>query len=226
MILKHRVMDPKQLDEISEALAYTETPLDGAGKPTGEPYRVVPVYIYHWYPNGLRERTAGPHSRDRVGMTRYYPTLDPRVVIDFEPAPPERWYAEEKRQFCFEKGIVYLPIGLNERMDEAGFAERLKAAKDLLHRMTTEGGEDSALKDAEKGVEDWLLEPALMALLDAKALRDVEEEFRGRKLFGGARNKVLKRKKQELIEQLRAGLKSGRIVDPYECYREPTHSAE
>lgn len=229
MQLLRRVMDPKQRDEISEALKYTVQPeLDGAGKPIGTAYEVTPSYLSNYYPDGLKAVTIGLQSRQLVGVTRYYPTMTPKVVVDFEPSPPELFWEEEKRQFFIEKGIVYLPIRLGETMDEEGFKERLGAATRLMEHYHVLDREQQALKEPERGVEDWLAQSDLMALLDARAIREVdaERDAQKKKLFGSARLIVIKNRKRKLLTELREGLKSGRIVDPYDGYREPAPTAE
>lgn len=227
MQLKQRVMDPRQRDDISEALAYMEQPRDGEGNPSGEPYRVVPSYFHNYYPKGLKEQTVGENSRQHVGVTRFYPTLKPRVVVDFEPAPPEKFWEDEKRRLFVAEGIVYVPIHLGDRMDEAGFKERVAAATTLMQETQTYLHENAALKEPELSVEGWLCQPELMALLDARALREVEDEIKaGKRLFGVAKHYAIRTRKEALLRDLRDGLRSNRIVDPYECYREPASTPE
>lgn len=220
MMLKPRVMDTRQKDEISEALAYD------VKNDAGQEYRVVPAYLYNWYPPGLKERTVGPNSRLLIPMTRYYPTMDPPVVVDFEPAPPDPWYLEEKRRFCLEKKIVYVAIGIHEKMNEDGFKERVKAAQDAMEEGHTEIREDRAL--ASITVEDWLQSPELTATLNAESLRRLadEQKVSGKFYRGVSKEHVLRRIKQQLVDELRSGLKNGSIVDPLERYRQPAATAE
>ena len=208
MMLKERVMDPRMLDEISEALAYTETPLDGEGKPTGVPFRVVPSYVYHWYPPALKDRTVGPHSRDIVGMSRFYPTLTPKVVVDFEPAPPDKFYEQEKRRFCMEQRIVYIPIYILDRMNEAQFKERYQAEREIMEVGIREIADDNALK--QHTVEGWMLEPQLMTLIDTHVLQLIaqDEKESGKRYFGISRAHVLRRYKNELLNEVRSGLRN------------------
>jgi len=222
MQLKRRVMDPKERDDIDLALTYEERP-EG-----GKPHMVTPAYLFNYYPPGLKERTIGANARGLVGVTRYYPMLTPKVVIDFEPAPGVNFWEDEKRRYFTEKRIVYFPIHLGDRMKIEEFKERLKAATELMYRVQAEGLENSALKAAEVGVEDWLLRPDLMALVDARAMREVDEESKAqnKRLYGAARTIVIGHRKRALLQELRDGLKNGRIVDPFECYREPAASPQ
>ncbi len=209
MMLKERVMDPRMTDEISEALAYTETPRDGAGNLAGTPYRVVPSYVFHWYPEKLKERTVGPHSRDIVGMSRFYPMLTPKVVVDFEPAPPAKFFEQEKRRFCIEQRIVYIPIYLLDRMNEDQFKERYTAEREAMEAGIREVADDKALK--EHTVEGWMLDERLMQLIDRHVLQLVQKDERenGKRYFGISRAHVLRRYKNELLNEVRAGLRTG-----------------
>jgi hypothetical protein len=164
MILKRRVMDPRQKDEMSEALAYDQ-PTDDGGT-----YWFVPQYIYNYYPNGLRERCVGPHSRNLIGVTRYYPRAQPPVVIDFEPPPPEPWYREEKLQFFLEQGIAYVPILLRDQLSTEAFMERVDAAKRMALAGKAESQELAVLASVGKDVETWLQDPALVSSIDAEVL--------------------------------------------------------
>lgn len=219
MMLKERVMDPRSKDDISEALAYMEHPKDGTGHPTGPSFRVVPSYVFHWYPDKLKERTVGPHSRDIVGMSRFYPTLDPKVVVDFEPAPPDKFFEQEKRRFCMEQRIVYIPIYLLDRMNEAQFKERYTAEREAMEAGIRELNDDKAL--AQHTVEGWMLEPQLMVLIDRHVLQLVEKDEREnqKRYYGISRAHVLRRYKNELLNEVRSRLRiapgaDGAIRDP------------
>jgi hypothetical protein len=219
MILKKRVMDPKQKDDISEALAFEAFREDATGAPVGEPYRVVPAYVFNWYPAGLRERTVGPNSRQLVGITRFYPTMKPKIAVDFEPAPPDRWYAEEKRRFCAEQQVVYVPVYLGEKLTEEEFKARVDECRRIMLQLRDVQLEDRALQEIT--VEGWLQQPDLLAAIDAEALRQlVEEERTSGKCFRGvAKAHVLRRYKQKLVDELRGGLKSGLIKNPMDRFR-------
>jgi hypothetical protein len=223
MMLKHRVMDPKMRDDISEALAYTQEP--EAGSP-GQPHRVGPAYMHNYYPAGLKERTVGPNSRQLVPVTRYYPMLKPKVIVDFEPAPPDQFWEAEKRQYCIEHGIVYVPIWLGDKMTEDEFRARVASARQTMEHGLSVLNENRAL--ASITIEDWIQSPELMAAMDRHALRllSAEEKESGKCFRGVAKHAVLRRIKQQLVDELRRGMKNGSIVDPLDRYREPAHATE
>lgn len=222
MILKRRVMDPRQKDEMSEALAYDQ-PTDDGGT-----YWFVPQYIYNYYPNGLRERCVGPHSRNLIGVTRYYPRAQPPVVIDFEPPPPEPWYREEKLQFFLEQGIAYVPILLRDQLSTEAFMERVDAAKRMALAGKVESQELAVLASVGKDVETWLQDPALVSSIDAEVLEVLqhETEARGKPIFGIARLRRLATIKTLLIQKLREDMKRGRVVDPFQRHRQPAAAAQ
>ena len=59
----------------------------------------------------LRESLLGPHDRNLIAVSRFYRWRLPQVVVDFEPSPLEgKFFCEEKRRYCHELGIVYVPI--------------------------------------------------------------------------------------------------------------------
>lgn len=227
MQLKRRVMDPRAKDDISEVLAFEQaSDPDAPGGPTT--FRVVPHYIYNYYPKGLRERCVGPHSRDLIGVTRYYPRLDPPVVIDFEPAPPDPWYRDEKLQFFSEQGIAYVPLTLRDALSEDAFMERVEAARRLAITVKRESLDLATLSGVGKDVESWMQDPALVASIDAEVLDVLEAETaaRGRPLFGAVRLRRLAAIKTRIIKQLREDMKRGRVVDPLRRHREPASAAQ
>lgn len=222
MLLKHRVMDPKMRDDISECLAYMQEPEQEGG----HPYRVVPAYLHNYYPAGLKERTVGKNSRTLVGVTRFYPTLKPKVIVDFEPAPPELWWDEEKRKYCIENGIIYVPIWLGDRMNEEEFKARVAAARQTLDSALSVLNENRAL--ASITIEEWIANPELMQAMDRHALKLLadQEAEEGKCYRGVAKRAVLRKIKQQLVNELRGGLKNGSIVDPLDRYREPAQAAQ
>ena len=185
----------------------------------------MPQYIYNYYPKGLRERCVGPHSRNLIGVTRFYPRAQPPVVIDFEPPPPEPWYREEKLQFFLEQGVAYVPILLRDQLSTEAFMERVDAAKRMALAGKAESQELAALAGVGVGkdVETWLQDPALVASIDAEVLEVLqhETEARGKPIFGIARLRRLATIKTLLIQKLREDMKRGRVVDPFQRHRQP-----
>jgi hypothetical protein len=217
MNLRPRVMDPRRRDEISEALQVAVGQTLDASVPL--------VYLSNWYPPGLRECTLGAHSKGLVGMTRYYPTLEPKVVVDFEPAPPDRWWHDEKAQFCQEHGIVYFAIGLHDRLTVEQFVDRYKDARMRLDRAHVETLEDKALADVSF-VETALMREDIATALNAKALALATEmrDPNGRVYGGAIKLRNIRVQKQQLVDYYRKKLRHG--MDPDECYRELTDTAE
>ena len=212
MTLRPRVMDPRKRDDISEVLHAATRPQHGETP--------VPVYVLNWYPDGLRDVTLGAHSRKLVGVTRYYPTLDPKVVVDFEPAPPDKWFFEEKLKFFTERGIVYLGIALRDQLTDEQFVTRYKDARHLLDRSKSATHEALVLRDAAF-VEGALAEPELALALDraAVAMASAECGRDGRPLVGKARLNRIATRKRELVARFRERLKHG-TLDPVDCRRE------
>ena len=157
-------------------------------------------------------------SRKLVPITRFYPTLTPRVAVDFEPAPPEKWFHDEKLKFLCEKNILYLPIALQDKLTEDQFISRYKEAKHLLERAQSEIkeiAEQVAAFPTEPllWIEQQLVDPQLhqaiqrLAVLRAEAERDPMD-----RPYGGA---VLRRRigqhTAKLQEYCRGQLKHGRM---------------
>jgi hypothetical protein len=230
MILKRRVMDPRVLDEMSEALAFNvpTDALDGQGHRIL--YRFVPQYVFNHYPKGLRERCYGPHSRALVGVTRFYPRCEPPVVVDFEPPPPDPWFRDEKLQFFLERGIAYVPITLRDVLTTEAFIERVHAAQRMATAGKAETDELRVLASVGRDVEQWLQEPDVVASLDRETLEVLADENvrkrRGRPLTGVARLARLATIKTQLVKQLREDMRCGRVVDPLKRHHEPASATE
>jgi len=223
MTLKARVMDPRAADDISDALkdlTFTPRTVDGRVETPEEQVqrRKAPLgYFVNYYPAGLRERAVGPHSRDLVPISRYYPTLKPPVAVDFEPAPPDPWFLEVKQQFFYERGVIYFPIHLTDRLTPQQFTERYQdLARALVSRVSRH--DETVVQGVE--VEGVLAHPDFVKLIDARArqLADGVADRTGRTLRGAARTHTLKRLKLEVIARLRAQLRHG--MDRDECYRQ------
>jgi len=230
MQLKRRVMDPRLKDEISEALAFnlpTET-FDGQGRPVM--YRFVPQYVVNYYAKGLRERIYGPHSRELVGVTRFYPRCQPPVIIDFEPPHPDPWFREQKLQFFLEQGIAYVPITLKDVLTTEAFLERVEAARRMASAGRQEAAELQAMAGVGRGrdVEEWLQTPEVIASIDTETLEVLrrETEASGKLLFGVARVNRLATIKTRIIQKLREDMRCGRIVDPLDRHHEPASAAQ
>lgn len=173
----------------------------------------------HWeryYDKALSVRILGPHSRDHVTVSRYYCTLKPPVVVDFEPSKNDgKLYLEEKRQYFMEKGVIYVPILLNETITQDQFRERLETASGI----TTRGGkilsDNKALGEAipEEALPKLLLSPEVATFVDAEALRLTDAYARTKKKFGGAvRTRQIVKFKLQVVEDVKRAARQGRLA--------------
>lgn len=182
-----------------------------------------PRYIQNFYPPGLKERTVGPWSRDLVSVSRFYKWLTPPVVIDFEPSPYDaKFWLDEKRQWCSEHGIVYVPVMLTERLTGEQFRKKV----DLEIEFHRSGRRDSLTVEAlravtpedvlrmiplDRSVEDLLVHPVTVEWIDTETMRRFEEKYKDRPLHGGARIKVIGLLKAKVIAEVRERIKHGRV---------------
>src|SRR6188768_4378110 len=197
----------------------TRLPKDDISEIVGSPH-----FAQNYYPNGLKDVTVGPHSLDMVSVSRYYMHVKPPLVVDFEPSPLDgKFWLEEKRKFFFERGIVYVPVYLKERLSNVQFAERVKEERD--HLLLGKGviSENRALNAVtvddviqflppDRTVEDVLKHPTTQKHINDESLRLLTIRLRGgKRLTGGARENVLKAIKRQVIEDLREKVKRGRM---------------
>ncbi|HET9562689.1 MAG TPA: hypothetical protein VFP01_11315 [Propionibacteriaceae bacterium] len=217
LTLRHRVMDPKRQDDITDALMKA-TGMIKEGEPTPTP----PAYLVPWYPDGLRNRTLGPHSRKLVPITRYYPTLDPKVAVDFEPAPPEKWFHDEKLKFLCERHILYFPIALQDKLTEEQFISRYKDAKHLLERAQADLKEMATQqaafpKDPLQWREQQLVDPLLQQAIQRLAILRAEADrgSDGRALGGAALRVRIGKHTAKLQEYCRGQFHNG--LDAGKC---------
>lgn len=213
LTLRHRVMDPKRQDDITDALMKATGMIK-----EGQPLPTAPAYLVPWYPDGLRDATLGPHSRKLVPITRYYPTLSPKVAVDFEPALPEKWFHDEKLKFLCERNILYFPITLQDKLTEEQFISRYKDAKHLLERAQADLKEMAEQQAAfpkdpliwqEQQLTDPLLQQAIqrLAILRAEADRGRDD----RPLLGAALRVRIGKHTAKLQEYCRGQLKDGHM---------------
>ncbi len=163
-----------------------------------------PRHAQNYYPRDLKERTVGAHSLDLVKVSRYYFLMAPKVIVDFEPSPlDDKMWLDEKRQWCIEQGIVYVPIMLGESLTKAQFATRVKQEQAFMEEGSKVHKETQALHAAGAGA--WLT-PELERRIDKESLRRLASEIaQNPNLRGASRAKRLHRLKLAVIEEARRG---------------------
>ena len=165
-------------------------------------------YAMRHYPDGLTEAILGPHSTDKVGVSRFYLMLDPKVVVDFEPSPLDgKMYCEEKRRFFHSKGIVYVPVFLRELLQVTAFAERVDREREALRL-----GVQDAREDAAMDTEALLASPEMKDFVKREAQARLEAEIRaGRQLRGAARMTRLEALTTAVLAELRQKATDGSL---------------
>jgi hypothetical protein len=164
-------------------------------------------YAERFYFPELRTRVLGAHSRELIGVSRYYLLLRPPVVVDFEPSPLEgKFYLDEKRRFLGERGVVYVPIFLRERLTPLEFRRRLNESRQIMEAISRVAKEDAALAAATQ-----LAPTHSDACLDHAALRVLAAT--GPNLRGSARCRALARIRREFAA---ASVRLGRLPDMFQ----------
>jgi hypothetical protein len=163
-------------------------------------------YIEHHYIAELKARLLGPYTPGLIGVSRFYRWMTPPVIVDFEPSPLDgKFYCEEKRAYCHEQRIVYVPIFLRERLTSRQFAERVKDERASMEQGSKSHKAKEALLAA--GTGPWATTDADMERrIDEEALRRLASEIaQNTHLRGASRAKRLRRLKLAVIEEARRG---------------------
>jgi hypothetical protein len=135
------------------------------------------------------------------------------VVIDFQPPQGEKMYLEEKRKFFNEKGIIYVPVFLNEMLTEEQFAKRFEESRLILINGYREALEDESLKDTEI---PFITDETVLAEIDARVLVQAKELG----LRGAAKLKWIANRKEQLVKEKLSGMAdSRRRSSPSPAYR-------
>lgn len=170
-----------------------------------------PRRIESYAPPGFHTAIVGPYLRGiSVSLSRYYLFLDPPLVVDYEPAPSEgRFYCEEKRKWCHEQGIVYVPIFLRDKLTPEAFAERVTFETHAL----AEAKKDHRVEDAlDAGRTVTWDDPAVQQLIDEEAVFRLNAEIReGLKVYGTSRDKRLSRIRREVEREFLIRMRDGRL---------------
>jgi hypothetical protein len=155
-IIRARGFGGKQQDEIDQALGSS-------------------IYATPHYDTGLRDALLTKHATTLIPVTRYYFRLEPRVIVDFEPQPGERWWAEEKRRYFTERGIVYVPVALKERITVEEFRARVASETATMR-------ETLRTQDVRPGE---VVDPTILTAARAEAARRCDEQVRAGALKPG-----------------------------------------
>jgi len=166
------------------------------------------VYALRYYFNELRDRVLGIHSTDLIGVSRYYLMKKPPVAVDFEPPPPNKMYLEEKRKFFMEKGIVYVPVYLNERLTVSQFRKRVDEEHENLVRGYREALQDQALLTKKDLADPLFSDPEVLAYIDRETLA----RCKAKKLRGVAMTKHIPHMKEQVIAELKVLGKDGTMA--------------
>ncbi len=187
-------LNPRKPDPISDALGTYEC-------------------LEPWYPDDLRIAIHGPLRKEHVRLSRYYFKLDPKVVVDFEPDPrDERWYIDEKRRWCMEEGLIYVPIYMADELTTEAFARRVDESREMLKQ-----GLAALLAREERerlgGEHQMFTEPDVLRWVEQEAERRVAagEVEQQKRLYGFMRNRAVKKARADVRRELLERYPDGRV---------------
>jgi hypothetical protein len=174
-----------------------------------------PHYLTPYYDKALRDAILGPHARDLVPVTRYYPSLKPPVVVDFEPQH-DKFFVDQKRHHFMVLGVVYIPVFLGERLTKEQFAERVKREREITKVGNRQLADDLLLETVE--VDHLFEDPDLHAAIKREALVRLEklEKLTLKNKFypkfrGFARTKKLEKLVAEVTDEFREQVRHGGV---------------
>jgi len=167
------------------------------------------THAVNYYFEDLRLRVLGPHSPHRVGVSRFYLTLKPQVIVDFEPDPRDgKFYLEEKRKFFLEKGIVYVAVFLHERLTPEDFKARVEQERAVFRVGRQTEQERLGMASDEELMQDpqikVFVEREVLARLEA--LKLVKRHLAGRSRMYAARTLTT-----EVLEEVREAITNGGV---------------
>lgn len=166
------------------------------------------IYALRYYFQELKDICLGRHSPDLVGVSRYYLTLDPQVVVDFEESDT-KFYLEEKRKFFMEKKIVYVPIFLKQILTKEQFASLVQTEREALVRGYRETLEDQALISAQDPKDRIFSELDVQDYVHRESLRRCAEKG----LKGIAKTKHLPHVMKQVIAEVKEMQEKGQGLD-------------
>lgn len=165
--------------------------VDTISEVLGDPRHLAP-----YYPTGLTEHVIGALVKGLVGVSRLYPFIEPNVVVDFEPSPLQgKFYVEEKRAYFTRKGVVYVPVFLQDKMTRETFKARVREALGILRG---EQGTPSS-RPTPASIDAIMLTPEMALKID----EEVNKRMPHVPLYGGAKTNWLRRTRAEVTDMLR-----------------------
>lgn len=174
-------------------------------------------YAAPYYPKEL----TPAHLKFPVGISRLYLLAQPQVAVDFEPSPladVPLMHCEAKRKWCYERGIVYVPIFLREKLTREQLVERLSVERATRDAAVQTGNLKAALHTEEVSDEEF------NRLVDEEALRRLGAIMAVRKLMGSAKLSTLKRVRGEVEGEYLQKRRNGDLGD-YLGHRKPALAA-
>jgi hypothetical protein len=167
------------------------------------------THAVNYYFEALRLRVLGPYSPHRVGVSRFYMSLKPQIVVDFEPDPRDgKFHLEEKRKFFLEKGIVYVAIFLHERLSAEDFKARVENEK-----MAFRVGRQTEQERLGLATNDVLMEdPEIKLFVEREVLARLEALKKIKPHVAGVTRKwAVRRLTAEVLDEVREGITNGRM---------------
>ena len=177
-----------------------------------------PHYAQNHYFMALRDRVLSPHSTNLIPVSRFYMTLTPPVVVDFEPSPLEggRFYCEEKRKFCWEHHIVYVPVFLKDSLTRDEFAARVETERKRMVEGHDQAMQDAALHEI-RDPRGLLSDPTTQAWIDEQVHQVVQKlKAEGRHLYGMALRHVQQNEKKRIVADLLEDYRRGTLGERIE----------
>ncbi len=170
----------------------------------------TPLHWHAYFLKDLSREVYGPFIKKHVIVSRFYQTLKPPVVVDFEPHPRQgKFFLEEKRQYFAARGIVYVPIYLADRLTRAQFAERVKECRAQLAagaRVIAKAPIDDV------ALEAFLVSSDVQAYVVAETQRRVDVRVAQTKaVHGAALQKLIAKTRTVLLDEIREKARKGTL---------------
>ncbi len=167
-----------------------------------------PRHALNWSWDDLTELCLGPHTPGRVTVSRFYMLRQPRLVVDFEPAPTSRqkMFVDQKRRWAHKIGYVYVPIFLREQLTVEQLQHRIEMETTAMVASRDEAKEVAAVTYIPKGsvARPEFEDPEVREYIEQECLaRVTSEEAVGRKYRGKARYDRLRYHRKIVEEEVR-----------------------